>query len=116
MDPSYQEPLEPRVSLPDNRALKYSSEYHYWRLTLTMEKSVSAADANRNFSQLLRGVRQGRSFVVTSHGEPVAKISPVDEPGRVAIGARDALLDRLRRQAVMKIGRWSRDELYEDAR
>jgi prevent-host-death family protein len=80
-----------------------------------MEKAVSAADANRRFSQLLHGVRQGRSFIVTSHGHPIAKISPVEEPGRVAIGARDALIDRLRRQSVVKVGRWTRDELYEDA-
>ena len=102
--------------MPDDCAQSYSSEYHYTRWTLTMEKSVSAADANRNFSQLLREVRQGRSYVVTSHGKPVAKISPVDEPGRVAIAARNTLLDRLRHQAVMKIGRWNRDELYEDVR
>jgi prevent-host-death family protein len=81
-----------------------------------MEKAVSAADANRRFSQLLHGVRQGRSYVVTSHGKPVAKLSPVDEPGSVATGAREALIDRLRRQSATKIRRWTRDELYEDAR
>jgi prevent-host-death family protein len=31
-----------------------------------MEKTVSAADANRKFSELLRGVRKGLSYVVTS--------------------------------------------------
>jgi len=42
-----------------------------------MEKTVSAADANRRFSQLLREVRQGSSYVVTSHGRPVARIVPL---------------------------------------
>jgi prevent-host-death family protein len=79
-----------------------------------MEKAVSAADANRKFSQLLRGVRQGRSYVVTSHGQPIAKISPVDEPGKQAVRARKALLGRLRRQSTVKVGRWTRDVLYED--
>jgi len=81
-----------------------------------MEKAVSAADANRRFSQLLHGVREGRSYIVTSHGRPIAKISPVEGPGSVAAGAREALLRRLRRQSVAKVGRWMRDELYEDAR
>jgi len=80
-----------------------------------MEKAVSAAEANRKFSQLLQGVRQGRSYVVTSHGKPVAKLSPVDESEKVAARARESLLDRLRRQPAVKIDRWTRDELYEDA-
>ena len=79
-----------------------------------MDKAISAADANRQFSQLLHGVRQGRSYVVTSHGEPVAKISPIEQPGAVAIGARRALLNRLRRQPVSNVGKWTREELYED--
>ena len=83
---------------------------------MDMQKSVSAAEARRRFSQLLHGVPQGRSYVVTSHGLPIAQISPVDEPGKVAVGARKALLARLRQQSVVKIGRWTRDELYEDAR
>ncbi len=59
-----------------------------------MEKSVSAADANRKFSELLRGVRQGRSYVVTSHGEPVAKLVPAAQDARIKSGARSALLAR----------------------
>ena len=80
-----------------------------------MEKAVSAAEANRKFSQLLQEVRRGRSYVVTSHGKPVAKISPVDETEKIEVGAREALLTRLRRQPVVKAGRWTRDDLYEDA-
>jgi prevent-host-death family protein len=42
-----------------------------------MEKLISAADANREFSQLLKGVKKGNCYIVTSHGTPVAKIAPV---------------------------------------
>lgn len=80
-----------------------------------MDKAVSAADANRNLSQLLRGVRRGRSYVVTSHGKPVARLVPTSETDDIAAGARAALLTRLRSQRALDIGRWSRDELYEDA-
>ena len=83
-----------------------------------MEKSVSAADANRKFSELLRGVRQGRSYVVTSHGEPVAKLVPAAQDARIKAGARSALLARLKSQPAVKDiksrRRWTRDELYED--
>jgi len=79
-----------------------------------MDKAVSAADANRNFSRLLQGVRRGRSYVVTSHGKPVAKIVPVSESDAVASSAWTTLLARLRSQPAVDIGRWTREELYED--
>ena len=81
-----------------------------------MEETVSAADANRKFSLILRGVRDGHSYVVTSHGRPVARIIPADERESVVSGARAALLSRLERQPVVHAGRWTRDELYEDER
>jgi len=79
-----------------------------------VEKAVSAADANRKFSKLLRAVREGQSYVVTSHGRAVAKIVPAQKDGGVMRGAKATLLKRLRSQALGTIGRWSRDELYED--
>ena len=79
-----------------------------------MEKLVSAADANRKFSKLLRAVREGQSYVVTSHGRAVARIVPVVKNNGVRRSARAALFKRLRSEPVAKVGRWSRDELYED--
>ena len=83
-----------------------------------MEKLVSAADANRKFSELLRGVRQGHSYVVTSHGRPIARILPAGENEDSTFHARSSLLKRLRSQRAVSIGRWKREELYEadDAR
>ncbi|MBZ9669136.1 type II toxin-antitoxin system prevent-host-death family antitoxin [Mesorhizobium sp. B2-1-8] len=78
-----------------------------------MDESVSAADANRKFSLILRGVREGQSFVVTSHGRPVARIVPADNRGQVASRSRNTLLSRLERQPVVDAGQWTRDELYE---
>ena len=79
-----------------------------------MGNAVSAAAANRDFSKLLRDVREGGSYVITSHGKPVAKIVPFITEDRVADAARTTLLTRLRAQPVVNIGRWTRDELYED--
>lgn len=81
-----------------------------------METPVSAADANRKFSKLLRAVREGQSYVVTSHGKAVARIVPAEKDGGVTRGARAALLKRLRSERVVTIGRWRREELYEDKR
>ena len=77
--------------------------------------SLSAAEANRNFSKVLRAVRDGHTYVVTSHGKPVARIVPfgADSPARAA--AKQVLMDRLRTQRGSRpIGRWTRDDLYED--
>lgn len=80
-----------------------------------MDEAVSAADANRSFSSLLRRVREGRSVVVTSHGKPVAKIVPIGEhEDRIAQGARTALFTRLRGEPVIDVGHWTRAEFYED--
>lgn len=82
-----------------------------------MEKMVSAADANRNFSQLLHGVRRGRIYVVTNHGKPIAKLSPIiEDTGDAGASARANLLARLRSQKTARIGPWRRDDLYEDAK
>jgi prevent-host-death family protein len=77
-----------------------------------MEKAISAADANRKFSQLLRDVKGGQSYVVTSHGRPVARIAPLEQ-NRSAAQARSSLIRRLRSERVVEIGRWKRDDLYE---
>ena len=76
--------------------------------------AISAASANRDFSKLLRGVRDGRSYVITSHGNPVARIVPVDALDPVRAAARRVLFKRLTKLPAISAGRWTRDELYED--
>lgn len=79
-----------------------------------MDKTISAAEANRKFSQVLREVgEEGRSYVVTSHGRPVARIAPLRVDQSARNRARTSLFKRLRGEAVAKIGRWQREDLYE---
>ena len=79
-----------------------------------MDQAISAAEANRAFSRLLREVKEeGRSFVVTSHGKPVAKLVPCGAAVATQEAARTALLARLAAQPVSDAGRWSRNDLYE---
>lgn len=74
-------------------------------------KTISASDAKRRFPQLLRAVKAGQTYIVTSRGEPVARIEPIKEQS--AGRAKEALLQHLQSQKAIKIGPWTRDELYD---
>lgn len=80
-----------------------------------MDRAIPAAEANRRFSELLRTVKKGGSVIVTSHGKPVARITPVAGDEGAVENARKSLFARLRKTKVMDAGRWTRDELYDDA-
>jgi prevent-host-death family protein len=81
-----------------------------------MEKTISVTDANREFSKLIKAVKKGKSFVVLSHGEAVAKIIPVDRDKEDAERKKEEFIEYLRAKPVRNIGRWTRDELYEDVK
>lgn len=76
-------------------------------------KTVTAADANRHFSNLLREVSHGEVVTVVSRGKPVATISPVPKADPQRLAARKALLGRLRKAETTGHRTWKRDELYE---
>ena len=76
------------------------------------ELTISAAEANRGFSRVLREVSQGASYVVTSHGRPVAKVTPY-EARSDRDSAWKALMERLRTQPAQDFGPWTREELHE---
>lgn len=100
--------------LAEKAEIDYVRQHHY-KVDVGTEQVISAADANRNFSAVLRSVRGGNSYVVTNYGRPVARIVPAGRHEAVASTARDLLLKRLASQPVIDVGRWSRDELYDEA-
>ena len=74
-------------------------------------KRITATEANRAFSRVLREVAAGTTYIVTSHGRDVATIEPFSEPAdghdtESLMGFVDTLP---RRHA----GDWSRADLYE---
>jgi prevent-host-death family protein len=79
----------------------------------TSTRAIAAADANREFSRVLREVREGRSYVVTSHGKPVAQIIPAGRSASIGGAARSALFRRLEAARVVNAGSWTRGELYD---
>jgi prevent-host-death family protein len=76
-------------------------------------KSLSSADANRNFSAILREVSRGEEIVVVSRGTPVARITGIKAQDQTRSAAKLALLERLQTQAVTSIGDWTRADLYD---
>lgn len=77
-------------------------------------KTVTAADANRQFSSVLREVAHGDTVTVTSRGKPVATIGPAQTGNAQRNAAKKALLARLDKQAATGARNWTRDELYEN--
>lgn len=76
--------------------------------------TVTAREANQRFSELLSAVEtEGRSFVVTKHGRPVARLVPVAER-KALTPEQEAALQRLLNTSWNLGGeRFSRDELHE---
>jgi prevent-host-death family protein len=76
-----------------------------------VDKVIQASEANRQFSRILREVREGDTYTITAHGRPIARIVPAVAKGSEA--ARQRLLERLRNQPTMEIGPFKREELYD---
>lgn len=74
-------------------------------------KTISAGEANRHFSALLREVSQGAQVVILSRGKSVATMRAVSA-GQGQVVARRALLQRLQKQMPQNLPHWTREELY----
>lgn len=81
-----------------------------------MAKTVSAAQANREFSKLMKIVESGEEVVVTSRGRPKMKLVRVedadDEVARRQ-NAFDEFTEWLKHRPVLNLPRATRDEMYE---
>ncbi len=79
--------------------------------------TITATEANRKFSSLLREVRKGKTYVITSRGERVAELVPprhhseADEARRRK--AWEELKKHLDAQPVMNLPHITRDEMHE---
>lgn len=78
-----------------------------------MNKMISAAEANRNFSKLLNELKDGTSYTITNHGKVVGHLSPPAEEAKARKRAFEALMRHLDSQKTVDIGPWTREELYE---
>jgi antitoxin (DNA-binding transcriptional repressor) of toxin-antitoxin stability system len=76
-------------------------------------KTVTAAEANRQFSRVLRDIGQGEVFTVLSRDKAVATMAPAKSSDAIRNAAKEALLERLRKRDATGERNWTRDELYE---
>ncbi len=77
-------------------------------------KTITAANANRGFSTLLREVQDGEEIMILSRGTPVARIISVNSGALPKNEMKKNLLSRLKSQSVTGFRNWTRDELYGD--
>lgn len=77
-------------------------------------KTITAANANRGFSNLLREVSKGEEITILSRGTPVAKITSVNSKVLHKKAMKNLLLSRLKAQNVTGSRNWTRDDLYND--
>lgn len=83
---------------------------------------VTATEANRNFSQLFRRAKEGETIIITDRGEDAVILAPIPRQSDEEVAekaaareqARQALFARLRSQPVLDLGKFNRDELYDD--
>jgi prevent-host-death family protein len=77
-------------------------------------KTVTAAQANRQFSSVLREVAQGERVLVTSRGKPVATIEPARGAKRSRpSAAKRRLLEHLQTGLPSGARDWVREDLYD---
>ena len=76
-----------------------------------MERAISASEANQHFSEMLREVQDGESYVVMSRGRAVARVVPVDRDAeRSSVETLIRFLDTLPRRHAKG---WTRSDLYD---
>ena len=86
---------------------------------MNMSIKITASEANRSFSKLLREVAKGKRVEITSHGRSVAALVPLEtEEDKAAARARQlealAQLEKFWAQREFKVvGPWTREGLYE---
>ena len=80
-------------------------------------RSISARQANQEFSKILEAAVQGEEVTITRRGVPVAKLVPIADPAAEAERRRkiQALVDRLDQGPIHGgvVADWTRDELYD---
>ncbi len=84
------------------------------RLGGMIMKTITAADANRRFSNLLREVSKGEEVTILSRGTPVAKITSINSEALKKNAMKKILLSRLKAQDLTGSRNWTRNELYDD--
>jgi len=80
-----------------------------------MERTITATEANRDFSRIFREVAAGDSYIVTARGKPLVRMTPTSamvEPENDRIARLYALIDDLAALPARAPGRITREDGY----
>ncbi len=81
-------------------------------------RTVSAREANQQFSAILDAAVGGEEITITRRGKPVAKLMPIQESRSDAERERELreFIDWIREGVDLGAPvRWTRDEIYDEA-
>lgn len=83
-------------------------------------KTMTARDANQNFSKVLSEVEQGETVLITKNGKTVAELrpradDPRDDPAWRAAFDRMVALMRSWPETAYRVGEITEDDKYGDA-
>jgi len=81
-----------------------------------MVKTVSAAQANREFSKLMKLAESGERVVVTSRGQPKVQITRVEDIDAEKARRREAfdrMTEWLKSRPVQNSPKLTRDDFYD---
>jgi prevent-host-death family protein len=78
-------------------------------------KTIGIYEARVHFGDLLREVEEGETIIVTRHGRPVAKLSPLGKEASDRAAAMEAIHE-FRREYRPTLGEISIRELIEEGR
>ena len=79
-------------------------------------RTMSAREANQQFSKLLEAATRGEEVTITRHGVPVARLIPAADATRAAESEsrRREVIEWLRAGPIPgEAPGWTRDELYD---
>jgi prevent-host-death family protein len=82
---------------------------------MAISLTVTATEANRNFSRILREVALGKRVKITSHGREIAVVAPSESDVEIDRRARAyaELKKHMSRVTPVTVGPWTRDDLNE---
>ena len=80
-----------------------------------MPRTVSASEANQNFSKLLGEAEDGETITIQRRGVTVAQLIPTPEKARERrVAAAKCMVAFFETWPAVVTGPWTRDDLYED--
>ncbi|MBE0501813.1 MAG: type II toxin-antitoxin system prevent-host-death family antitoxin [Desulfuromonadales bacterium] len=76
-------------------------------------KIITATEANRHFSEILKEASEGEEIQIEWRGKLIAKLTPARKVDKSQLSARQGLFERLRKSEPVVIGDWTREGLYD---